>query len=109
MVAAAAGFDWLFIDMEHGAMGVEEASAIAIAALSQGVTPVVRVCKDALHEGTRCLDNGAMGVVVPHVDTAEEAEGAPSPTASRRRRRALGRPALRLRPEPPSTARRRRS
>ncbi|HZF77990.1 MAG TPA: aldolase/citrate lyase family protein [Acetobacteraceae bacterium] len=74
MVAAAAGFDWLFIDMEHGAMGVEEASAIAIAALSQGVTPVVRVCKDALHEGTRCLDNGAMGVVVPHVDTAEEAE-----------------------------------
>jgi hypothetical protein len=33
----------------------------------------VRVCKDALFEGTRCLDNGAMGVVVPHVDTAEEA------------------------------------
>jgi 2-keto-3-deoxy-L-rhamnonate aldolase RhmA len=73
MIAAASGFDWLFIDMEHGAMSVDDATRISIAALTQGVTPIVRVCKDALHEGTRCLDNGAMGVVVPHVDTAEEA------------------------------------
>lgn len=73
MIAAASGFDWLFIDMEHGAMSVDDASRIAIAALGQGVTPIVRVCKDALFEGTRSLDNGAMGVVVPHVDTAEEA------------------------------------
>jgi 2-keto-3-deoxy-L-rhamnonate aldolase RhmA len=74
MIAAAAGYDWLFIDMEHGAMSVDDATRISIAALSQGVTPIVRVCKDALFEGTRCLDNGAMGVVVPHVDTAEEAK-----------------------------------
>ncbi len=74
MIAQAAGFDWLFIDMEHGAMSVDDASRIAIAALGQGITPIVRVCKDALFEGTRCLDNGAMGVVVPHVDTADEAE-----------------------------------
>lgn len=73
MVAKATGFDWLFIDMEHGAMSVDDATRISVAALGQGVTPIVRVCKDALHEGTRCLDNGAMGVVVPHVDTAEEA------------------------------------
>jgi 2-keto-3-deoxy-L-rhamnonate aldolase RhmA len=73
MIAAASGFDWLFIDMEHGAMSVDDATQIAIAALSQGCTPIVRVCKDAIFEGTRCLDNGAMGIVVPHVDTAEEA------------------------------------
>ena len=73
MLAAAAGYDWLFIDMEHGAMSVQEASQISIAALGQGITPVVRCCKDALSDGTRALDNGAMGVVVPHVDTAEEA------------------------------------
>jgi 2-keto-3-deoxy-L-rhamnonate aldolase RhmA len=73
MLAAAAGYDWLFIDMEHGAMSVEDASRISIAALSQGITPIVRVCKDAMFEGTRCLDNGALGVVVPHVDTGEEA------------------------------------
>lgn len=74
MLAAAAGYDWLFIDMEHGAMSVQEATQIAIAALNQGVTPIVRCCKDAIFEGTRALDNGAMGVVVPHVDTAAEAK-----------------------------------
>jgi 2-keto-3-deoxy-L-rhamnonate aldolase RhmA len=74
MIAAATGYDWLFIDMEHGAMSVGEATQICIAALGQGISPIVRVCKDALHEGTRCLDNGALGVVIPHVDTAEEAE-----------------------------------
>jgi 2-keto-3-deoxy-L-rhamnonate aldolase RhmA len=74
MLAAASGYDWLFIDMEHGAMSVHEATQIAIAALGQGITPIVRVCKDAVFEGTRALDNGAMGVVVPHVDTAEEAK-----------------------------------
>ncbi len=73
MIAAATGYDWLFIDMEHGAMSVQEATQIALAALGQGITPIVRCCKDALFEGTRALDNGAMGVVVPHVDTAEEA------------------------------------
>jgi len=73
MIAAAAGFDWLFIDMEHGAMSVADAAQISMAALSQGVTPIVRVCKEAIFEGTRALDNGAMGVVVPHVDTAEAA------------------------------------
>ncbi|MBX9698259.1 MAG: aldolase [Acetobacteraceae bacterium] len=74
MLAAAAGYDWLFIDMEHGAMSVHEATQIAIAALGQGITPIVRVCRDAVFEGTRSLDNGAMGVVVPHVDTVEDAK-----------------------------------
>src|SRR5690606_35282162 len=34
-----------------------------------GITPIVRVCTDALDEATRILDNGAHGVVVPHMDT----------------------------------------
>ena len=66
--------DWLFIDMEHGAISMHEASQICLAALPTGVTPIVRICADALDEGTRCLDNGALGVVVPHVDTAERAQ-----------------------------------
>ncbi len=74
LLAEAAGYDWLFIDMEHGAMTVDQASQIAMAALQIGVTPIVRVCSGALHEGTRALDNGALGVVVPHVDTAAQAE-----------------------------------
>jgi 2-keto-3-deoxy-L-rhamnonate aldolase RhmA len=72
-LAAAAGFDWLFIDTEHGAFSVQEATQICLAALATGITPIVRVCSDAIDEGTRALDNGAMGIVVPHVSTAKQA------------------------------------
>lgn len=72
-LAAAAGFDWLFIDTEHGAFSVQEATQICLAALPSGITPIVRVCADAIDEATRALDNGAMGIVVPHVNTAKQA------------------------------------
>ena len=74
MLAAAADHDWLFIDTEHGALSVHEATQLCLAAIPTGVTPIVRVCADALDEGTRALDNGALGIVVPHVDTAERAK-----------------------------------
>jgi 2-keto-3-deoxy-L-rhamnonate aldolase RhmA len=74
LMAKAAGFDWLFIDMEHGAFSINEATQLCIAALPTGVTPIVRVCFDALDEATRALDNGALGIVVPHVDTPEQAK-----------------------------------
>lgn len=74
MLAAATGHDWLFIDMEHGAISPHEATQICLAALPTGITPIVRICAGALDEGTRCLDNGALGVIVPHVDTAARAK-----------------------------------
>ena len=74
MFAKAAGFDWLFIDMEHGAFSVNEATQLCIAALPTGVTPIVRVCFGALDEATRALDNGALGIVIPHVDTPAQAK-----------------------------------
>src|SRR5947207_6780391 len=74
MIAAATDHDWLFIDMEHGAISVHEAAQICLAALPTGITPIVRICADALYEGTRCLDNGALGVIVPHVDTVDRAK-----------------------------------
>jgi 2-keto-3-deoxy-L-rhamnonate aldolase RhmA len=74
MLAAAADHDWLFIDMEHGAISPHDATQICIAALPTGITPIVRICADALDEGTRALDNGALGVIVPHVDTVERAK-----------------------------------
>ncbi len=73
MLAKAAGYDWLFIDMEHGAFSVQEATQLCLAALPAGITPIVRVCADALDEGTRALDNGAQGIVVPHIDTPAQA------------------------------------
>ena len=70
---AKAGFDWLFIDLEHGKLSVETASEIATAALSAGIAPIVRVPARQYWLGARCLDNGALGIVMPHVDTEEEA------------------------------------
>jgi 2-keto-3-deoxy-L-rhamnonate aldolase RhmA len=73
MLAAAAGHDWLFIDMEHGAFSQDDVAQICVAALPTGVTPIVRICAGALDQGTRALDNGAAGVIVPHVDTVDQA------------------------------------
>ena len=53
---------------------MHEATQLCIAALPTGITPIVRICAGALDEGTRALDNGALGVIVPHVDTAERAK-----------------------------------
>src|SRR3979411_1127300 len=73
MLAAAAGHDWLFIDTEHGAFSQDDVAQICIAALPTGTTPIVSVCAGALDEGTRALDNGAAGIIVPHVDTVDQA------------------------------------
>lgn len=72
-IAKTSGFDWLFIDCEHGSMSVDTAAQIAAAALAVGVTPLVRVPGHEHHHATRALDNGAQGVVVPHVDTPDDA------------------------------------
>jgi 4-hydroxy-2-oxoheptanedioate aldolase len=68
-----AGFDWLFIDMEHGALSLDTAMQISVAALGTGITSLVRVPRGQYDMATRVLDGGAWGLVMPHVDTAEEA------------------------------------
>lgn len=73
-MAKTAGYDWLFIDMEHGAFSVNEGAQLCLASLAVGIAPIPRVCADALDEGTRLLDNGAQGLVIPHVDTPAQAK-----------------------------------
>ena len=67
------GFDWLFLDLEHGMLTLDQASQIAIAALDCGIAPLVRVPERQFDMAARALDGGAWGIVMPHVDTAEEA------------------------------------
>ena len=69
-----AGFDWLFIDCEHNSMGTDTAAQIASASLATGITPIVRVAGKEHWLASRMLDNGAQGVVVPHVETDSEAK-----------------------------------
>jgi len=73
-ILKTAGFDWMFIDCEHNSMGTDTAAQIASAALAVGITPVVRVAGKEHWLASRMLDNGAQGVVVPHVDTEQEAK-----------------------------------
>lgn len=70
---ATAGFDWLFLDMEHGTMSLDACAQISAAALDAGIAPIARVPNGQYSIATRALDNGALGIVMPHVDTAAEA------------------------------------
>jgi 2-keto-3-deoxy-L-rhamnonate aldolase RhmA len=72
-LAQECGFDWLFLDLEHNTMDLDTAAQICVAALPTGITPIVRVPSHDSFQATRLLDGGAMGVVVPHVDTPEQA------------------------------------
>jgi 2-keto-3-deoxy-L-rhamnonate aldolase RhmA len=73
MMAAACGFDALYIDLEHNPTSLETAAGICVAALGVGITPIARVSSHDPHDSTRILDCGAQGVMVPHVNTAAEA------------------------------------
>src|ERR1700761_3905600 len=71
LLARNAGFDALFIDLEHGWLSLSEASTLCITGLLAGVTPFVRVphrCGDGFIQ--RVLDGGAMGIVFPHIHSA---------------------------------------
>jgi 2-keto-3-deoxy-L-rhamnonate aldolase RhmA len=72
VMARACGFDALYVDMAHAAMSVEVAGQICIAANLAGIASFVRVPHDPVTLA-RVLDNGALGVIVPQVDTPEQA------------------------------------
>jgi 2-keto-3-deoxy-L-rhamnonate aldolase RhmA len=70
-LALNAGFDSLFIDLEHAFLTLGEASNLCTAALLAGITPFVRVphqCGNGFIQ--RVLDGGAMGVIFPHIHSA---------------------------------------
>jgi 2-keto-3-deoxy-L-rhamnonate aldolase RhmA len=73
-VAKTCDFDWLFIDMEHSSLDVDLASQLAMASLGAGISPIVRIPGHEHYHASRLLDNGAQGIVAPHVDTMEEAK-----------------------------------
>lgn len=69
----AAGFDWTWIDCEHGAGGYSELIGQIQAAGIYDSAPVVRIAWNEAPRFKRVLDLGAAGIMVPYVNTAEEA------------------------------------
>ena len=71
-VLAALGFDWLFIDGEHGPLETRELSEI-LQAVGDKTACIVRVPQAAEVPIKKALDLGAHGIIVPQVNTAEQA------------------------------------
>jgi 4-hydroxy-2-oxoheptanedioate aldolase len=72
-IAKSAGFDTFYIDMEHCSFSLETTSQICMAALEIGIPAFVRVPANTPEYISRVLDGGAMGVIAPHVRSAEQA------------------------------------
>src|SRR3954463_8830858 len=72
-IAKSAGFDSLYIDLEHSSFSLETTSQLCIMALEAGVPAFVRVPANTPEYVSRVLDGGALGVIAPGVSSAAEA------------------------------------
>ena len=73
-IARSAGFDCLYVDLEHCSFSLETVSQICLTATALGVTPMVRVPGINKAEISRTLEAGAQGIIVPHLETRAQAE-----------------------------------
>jgi 2-dehydro-3-deoxyglucarate aldolase/4-hydroxy-2-oxoheptanedioate aldolase len=75
-ILARAGFDWLIIDLEHGPGDILTLASQLQAMNGTGVTPLVRAPWNDFVTIKRILDTGVCGLLIPYVNTAEEAQAA---------------------------------
>lgn len=75
-IAAMAGFDWLLIDREHGSGSEADVAMQCLAAAAHGSSSVIRVSGIVPGEIKRVLDEGPAGIMIPSVDTVEQASDA---------------------------------
>ena len=71
-IVKTAGFDTLYVDLEHSAFSLDLTSQICMSAMEIGIAPFVRVPANKPEYISRSLDGGA---IAPHVNSAEEARG----------------------------------
>ena len=72
-IARTAGFDTIYVDLEHSAFSLESCSQVCLAALEAGIAPFVRVPANTADYITRVLEAGALGVIAPHIGSAQDA------------------------------------
>ena len=73
---AAAGFQWAFIDTEHGGFDLETVQDICRVSVMVGLSPIVRVADLQYSLVARALDCGAQGIIFPRVESPELLERA---------------------------------
>ena len=75
-IAKTAGFDAIYVDLEHSAFSIETTCQLSVMALEAGVTALVRVPARTPEYISRVLDGGALGVIAPGVRSPAEAKSA---------------------------------
>ncbi len=73
-MAAACGYDAVYVDLEHTSTSLETAAMLCVGAAGAGIAGLVRVPSHDPSVIARVLDNGAVGIIVPHVTSASEAK-----------------------------------
>jgi 2-keto-3-deoxy-L-rhamnonate aldolase RhmA len=71
-IASDAGFDWLFLDMEHGSLEARDVLNL-VRATREPCAPLVRIPESGEMWVKKALDAGAAGIIVPHVNSAGDA------------------------------------
>jgi 4-hydroxy-2-oxoheptanedioate aldolase len=75
-ILSVAGFDYVCVDLQHGLAHQDSMAPMLIATARSGVTPLVRVPSNEVSAIGKALDVGAHGVIVPMVNSADEARAA---------------------------------
>jgi len=73
---AKSGFDWVFIDMQHGLSTYHDLPGLCLILRQHGVTPLVRVPYEDNSGAQRALDAGAEGIIFPYIEDAASARAA---------------------------------
>lgn len=73
-IVAAAGVDFVFLDMEHSGFGITEIKQTIVSFRAGNIPVLVRPPSDSAHHIARALDAGADGLAIPMVGSKEEAE-----------------------------------
>ena len=75
-IMARAGFDWLAVDLEHSVITIREAEELLRVISLVGATPLVRLTSNDANLIKRVMDGGAHGVIVPMINSVEDARRA---------------------------------
>lgn len=73
-IMAKSGFDWIVIDMEHTTITISDMEPLIQVIEASGVVPLVRLSSNNPVLAKQVMDMGAYGIIVPMINTKEEAE-----------------------------------